>query len=503
MKSGLQFEFTEIDKEQMRKHGIRQSSVEKQMQNFAQGFPYAPVVAPATPGNGILQFSDKELEEAVTRYDKWQGEVEKFVPASGAATRMFKDLYTYMQTKEMTPEVAHFLDKIDSFAFFPELATTYPGPLMEDLKKKPENVLEYILTDKGLNFGWLPKGLIPFHEYLSRARTPFEEHIVEGTKYAQKGGKVRLHFTISPEHELAFNKLWNKLYRYYEEQHQVRLEYSYSFQHQGTDTIAVKPDNTPFRTKEGELVFRPGGHGALLQNLNSRDVDIVFIKNIDNVVPDEMKETTVAYKKALAGKLLEVQQRVFVYQKMLDEGNFEEVEHEVHAFLEKEFPGCVSPDYSKMPMELRRNVLFRTLFRPIRICGMVKNEGEPGGGPFWIEHPDGSRTLQIVEMAQLDSSDEATQKYLNQATHFNPVDLVCGVRNYQGDKYDLPTFRDDNTGFIAEKSHNGEKIKARELPGLWNGAMAKWNTLFVEVPIETFNPVKTVNDLLRPVHQVK
>ncbi|MFO7938290.1 MAG: DUF4301 family protein [Bacteroidales bacterium] len=503
MKAGLQFGFTDADKEQMRKHGIRQSSVETQMENFEKGFPYAPVVAPATTHKGIYQLSDERLHTLVERYDNWQGEVEKFVPASGAATRMFKHLYTFLENRKMTPEVEEFLEQMESFAFFPTLAAHYPGPLMEDVKERPERVLEYLLTDKGLNYGWLPKGLIPFHEYDDSQRTPFEEHIVEGVLYAKNGEKVSIHFTISPEHELAFNKLWAKLYRYYEEKYAVRLEYTYSFQHAGTDTIAVTPDNKPFRTESGELLFRPGGHGALLGNLNSRNVDILFIKNIDNVVPDGIKEVTVTYKKALAGLLLEVQEQVFHYQKMLDTEKFEEVEKQTFDFLMEQFPGCLSPDYWKMPMELRQYVLFRTLFRPIRVCGMVKNEGEPGGGPFWVEHPDGSQTLQIVEMAQLNMHDKDTQSSVNRATHFNPVDLVCGVRNYHGDNFDLPLFRDDNTGFIAEKSYNGKKIKAQELPGLWNGAMARWHTLFVEVPIETFNPVKTVNDLLRPMHQVE
>jgi len=503
MKAGLQFGFTEADKEQMRQHGIRQSSVETQMENFEKGFPYASVIAPATAERGIYQLPEDRLQRLVKRYDDWQGEVEKFVPASGAATRMFKHLYTFLQNRELAPEIKEFLENIESFAFFPELAATYPGPLMEDVKQTPEKVLTFLLTDKGLNYGWLPKGLIPFHEYPERQRTPFEEHLVEGTLYAKKEDKVTIHFTISPEHELAFNQLWGKLYRYYEDRYGVRLEYSYSFQHAGTDTIAVTPDNKPFRNEAGVLVFRPGGHGALLRNLNSRDADILFIKNIDNVVPDGIKNATVTYKKALAGLLLEVQERVFYYQEMLDTKKFDEVEQAVFDFLMEQFPGCVSPDFWKMPLELRKNVLFRTLFRPLRVCGMVQNEGEPGGGPFWVEYPDGSQTLQILEMAQLATEEPRIQEIVNKATHFNPVDLVCGVRNYQGDKFDLPSFRDDNTGFISEKSYNGKKIKAQELPGLWNGAMARWHTLFVEVPIETFNPVKTVNDLLRPMHQVE
>jgi len=503
MKSGMQFSFTAKDKEQMREHGVRQGTIEKQLHNFIEGFPYARVVEAATPEYGILQLSENQIKEAVAVYDAWNGEVEKFVPASGAATRMFKALYTFLDDGIKTNEVEKFIEQIEHFAFFPLLRQRYKGDVLLDIKQEPAKVIDFLLSEHGLGYGKLPKGLLDFHMYTDTARTPFEEHIVEGIQYAQKEGKVTLHFTISPEHEMAFNKLWEQVHLLYEQKYNVRIAYTYSFQHNGTDTLAVTADNEPFRGDVGQLVFRPGGHGALLENLNMRDTDLLFVKNIDNVVPDALKETTITYKKALAGILLKAQKQIFKYQQLLDESKLEEVEPDIVAFLQDRFPGCLSPDYSKMPAELRRRILFGTLFRPIRVCGMVKNEGEPGGGPFWVAQPDGSKGLQIVEMAQLDQNDTQTKQILAGATHFNPVDLVCGVRNYLGDKYDLPSFRDDNTGFISIKSHNGQKLKAQELPGLWNGAMAFWNTLFVEVPIETFNPVKTVMDLLRPNHQSK
>jgi Domain of unknown function (DUF4301) len=436
------------------------------------------------------------------------------VPASGAASRMFKalfefkDAFQHAQADEQLAKnkaLTAFFKDLRKFAFYQNLEESMAAKglnLSQALAdKKYDLVLANLLEDSGLGYGNLPKGLLQFHSYESFTRTPAEEHLVEGANYAKDAqGKVLLHFTVSPEHRSRFDELMAKVKNRYEKEYGVSYEIGFSEQKLSTDTIAVGLDNQPFRNKDGSLLFRPAGHGALLENLNELDADIIFVKNIDNVVPDRLKATTYTYKKAIAGLLLDYQQRIFAYLDQLDKGEAnDQLLDEIASFLEKEL--CVKTDQSFASKDLKISYLRGKLNRPIRVCGMVKNEGEPGGGPFWAKNSDGSMSLQIAESAQIDMDNAAQKAIAASATHFNPVDLVCATKDYKGRKFDLLQFRDPMTGFISEKSKDGKTLKALELPGLWNGAMADWNTLFMEVPIETFNPVKTVNDLLRDQHQ--
>jgi hypothetical protein len=359
-----------------------------------------------------------------------------------------------------------------------------------------------LLEDKWLGYGRLPKGLLRFHQYPDDARTAMEEHLVEGALYARNdAGQVNLHLTVSEEHLPLFEKLVSETCPRYEQKYNVRYSVSFSTQNPRTDTIAVDMNNAPFRLEDGSLMFRPGGHGALIDNLNQIDADIVFVKNIDNVSPDHLKEETVMYKKALAGILVEMQEKIAGYLQLIERGDYshQQVEELIY-FLQNEL--CTKNPETKL-LEDAELILYikRKLLRPLRVCGMVLNDGEPGGGPFFAVNPDGTFSLQIVEQSQLDKNNPKIQAMYTSGTHFNPVDLVCALKRPDGTKYHLPDYVDKNTGFISKKSKDGSELKALELPGLWNGAMSDWNTVFVEVPIETFNPVKTVNDLLRPQHQ--
>ena len=364
-----------------------------------------------------------------------------------------------------------------------------------------KTVVDYLLNDKGLGYGQLPKGLLLFHKYGGTQRTPLEEHLVEGALYANCNGVVHLHYTVSPEHKNLFEDCVNHVKGEYESKFNVRYCVSFSVQKPSTDTIAVNPDNTPFRNSDGSLLFRPGGHGALIENLNDVDADIVFIKNIDNVVLDKFKEDTVTYKQLLAGVLVSLQTKAFEYLRLLESGQFDDdTLKEIVRFLEQELC-CHKPGINDLEGAELVAYLKKKLNRPMRVCGVVKNVGEPGGGPFLAYNSDGTVSLQILESSQIDKDNSDYTKMFTEGTHFNPVDLVCATKDYNGDKFNLPDFVDRSTGFISSKSKNGKELKALELPGLWNGAMSDWNTVFVEVPLSTFNPVKTVNDLLREQHQ--
>ena len=325
---------------------------------------------------------------------------------------------------------------------------------------------------------------------------------MEAAKYATNtDGTAMLHFTVSPEHEQMFKDTVDKLKDSYEKKYGVRYEITYSCQKPSTDTVAIDANGALFREKDGKLLFRPGGHGALIENLNDLGQEIVFIKNIDNIVPETRMEATVTYKKVLAGLLLQLQQKTFEYLELLDEGGLTDDDlNEIIRFAQDKLMIDI-PDFVKAyePME-KIDYLYDLLNRPMRVCGMVKNEGEPGGGPFWVRNDDDEVSLQIIESSQINHGNEAQEAIFQGATHFNPVDLVCGCWNYKGEAFNLTEYVDPNTGFVSNKSKDGRELKALELPGLWNGAMADWITLFVEVPIETFNPVKTVNDLLKPMH---
>ena len=476
--------FTQSEIQQILAHGLSVEQVEKQIEAFRQGFPSLAVVKAASPEDGILCLSDAEVDAAIANYESKVDElsVVKFVPASGAATRMFKELFEFVNDNKRGKGIDTLLQNIEKFAFYEELKAT--GVDFSDDKAVVAAIIK-----EGLNYGAKPKGLVTFHNYSDGARKAIEEHLMEGAQYGASKGVSHLHFTVSPEHKEAFKTLLAERTAKYEEKFGIKYDISFSEQKSSTDTIAVNPDNTPFLTDEGKLLFRPAGHGALLSNLNDIEADIIFVKNIDNVTTDALRGDTIRYKKALAGLLLDLQSQTFAHLKALNEGATDLTE--IAEFIEQKL--C-----TKLPKEYDAELLKGILDRPIRLCGMVRNEGEPGGGPFWVKNDDGTQSLQIAESSQISAEDMPLMK---EATHFNPVDLVCGVRKADGSKFDLMLYPDPKTGFISSKSSGGRELRAQELPGLWNGAMAKWNTIFVDVPISTFSPVKVVQDLLRPQHQ--
>lgn len=504
---------TEKDLTQISSLGIAESQVLTQLHDFQEGFPFLDVVRAADVEDGILTI-DLEMQAKLRtywlNYLKQSGNVVKFVPASGAASRMFKDLYTFRDSTETVPEgasVIRFFEDIESFAFFSVL----DGYCMEihgyDVaglisQKRYKDILSILLDEKGMNYGKLPKGLLVFHKYPHELRTPFLEHLVEGALYcnSRKRG-ASLHFTVSPEHMELFKNHYRHEALRYGNRFGVQYNVTFSTQKSSTNTIAVDAENKPFRDDNGNLIFRPAGHGALIDNLNDLEGDVVFIKNIDNVVPDRLKDITVDYKIILGGMLVSIQRQVFAYLEELDDANVSEAKlHVIRRFCESKL-AMYCNHLKLMDREDLIDCLHETLNRPIRVCGMVRNEGEPGGGPFWVRRADGLISLQILEKAQLNLEDPKVEEMMKESAYFNPVDLACGIRNYKGEKFNLHKYVDKNTGFISEKSYNGRTLKALELPGLWNGAMSNWITLFVEVPIETFNPVKSVNDLLRVQHQ--
>ncbi|MET7255450.1 DUF4301 family protein [Dyadobacter fermentans] len=497
--------FIENDIQQIKERGSDLSVVEEQVRYFEKGFPFLQLSKAATVGDGIIRLTDEEIAQVISEFDKSAADGEiallKFVPASGAATRMFKSLFGFLQEDKKDKSVDEFFAKLKDFAFYEDLKTSLAADGYEIESADEKTIASYFLTAKGLGYGELPKGLLKFHNYTERSRTPLEEHLVEGAKYANAGSNVQIHFTVSPEHRDKFEKLVVEVLPSYQTQYGVRYIVSFSEQKSSTDTIAVNLDNTPFREKDNSLLFRPAGHGALLENLGQLDADIIFIKNIDNVVPDRIKGDTITYKKALAGIVLRYQKRIFGYLDKLAGNADAALLAELDGFFRNEL--CVIPPagFESWSDEKKKEYFVGKLDRPLRACGMVKNQGEPGGGPFWAENADGSSSLQIVESAQVDVDNADQNSIFKNSTHFNPVDLVCAVKNKKGELYDLKKFRDPLTGFITGKSKDGKELKAQELPGLWNGSMADWNTLFVEVPLITFNPVKTVNDLLREQHQ--
>ena len=501
------------DLEQLKAKGISEKQIEEQLACFVKGFPYLEIAASASVEKGIMVI-DKEAQasymEAWDAYLAKNKKIVKFVPASGAASRMFKNLYEFLSADYQEPTTAFeqkFFNEITKFAFYKALNAKCEQNTGKDIQAliaagEYKEIVANLLEAKGLNYGQLPKGLLLFHTYPESVRTAMEEHLAEGAMYAKNNaGEVNIHFTVSPEHQALFEQLVAEKAGEYEDQFSVKYDVSFSIQKPSTDTVAAAMDNTPFRDKNGKLLFRPGGHGALIENLNDVDADVVFIKNIDNVVPDSFKCATVIYKKVIAGVLVSLQQKIFHYLELIEGGKYthEQVEEMIH-FLQDDL--CVKNPDTKL-LEDAELILYikGKLERPLRVCGMVKNVGEPGGGPFLAVNPDGTISSQVLESSQIDIKDPAKKAMFEQGTHFNPVDLVCAVKNHKGEKYNLPEYVDKNTGFISFKSKDGRELKALELPGLWNGAMSNWNTVFVEVPIETFNPVKTVNDLLRPEHQ--
>ena len=500
------------DLKQISLRGITEEQVEHQLDEIKQGFPFLKIEAAASIGKGIMSPTENEMNKYLSTWDTYLTgchKIVKFVPASGAASRMFKNLYSFLDAdydKPTTEFEKEFFENIKKFAFKKELCNackTNDGKCVTCLMDNGEykKIVENLLEEKGLNYGHLPKGLLLFHSYEEGPRTPMEEHLVEAAMYAQSEGQANVHFTVSHEHLELFKKKVAEKIDMYAEKFGVKYNISFSEQKANTDTIAANPDNTPFRNEDGSLLFRPGGHGALIENLNDIDADVIFIKNIDNVVPDRLKGETVKYKKLLAGILVDLQTRAFNYLKLLDTGNYTHAQlEEIIRFLQRDLC-CRRNDIKELEDAELVIYLHNKLNRPMRVCGMVKNVGEPGGGPFLCYNQDGTISLQILESSQIDKSNEKYVQMFKEGTHFNPVDLVCATKDYKGNTFHLPDYVDKSTGFISSKSKNGRDLKALELPGLWNGAMSDWNTVFVEVPIETFNPVKTVNDLLREQHQ--
>ena len=505
--------FDEKDLEQFKKKGTTADKVQAQLELIKNGFPFLELDAAASIGNGIISVDESQCDKYIKTWDTYCSSdhvITKFVPASGAASRMFKDLFAFLDGNMDVPSTAfekNFFDNIEKFAFYKELdeaCLKNDGKSIKDLMAggQYKAVVANLLGAAGLNYGALPKGLLKFHSYGAASRTPLEEHMAEGAMYATGAdGTVRIHFTVSPEHKQLFKELSESCSKSLSKRYGTAYSISFSEQKPSTDTVAAAADGTPFRNDDGSILFRPGGHGALIENLNDLDTDVVFIKNIDNVVPDHIKTDTVTYKKLLAGILVSVQDKIFEYLRLLDSGKYTaEQLKKVTDFVQNTLC-CRSKDLDNKSEQELAAWLRSKLNRPIRVCGMVKNVGEPGGGPFLAYNADGTVSLQILESSQIDLGDERKKEMFTKGTHFNPVDLVCAVRDYKGAPFNLPAYVDKSTGFISSKSKNGRELKALELPGLWNGAMSDWNTLFVEVPLSTFNPVKTVNDLLRPQHQ--
>ncbi|MGQ1948033.1 DUF4301 family protein [Geofilum sp. OHC36d9] len=496
--------------------GISPEKLQQQLTRFKNGFRSLNVLRPATENDGIRVLTKNDTIQLINSYEAALKEnltVGKFVPASGAATRMFKDLYQFLEQPEAIDStienqyINQFLEQLDNFAFFPLLKAKMTSGDLENRDKRKllaKAIVSAVLNENGLNYGQLPKGLLHFHQSNGRITTAMEDQIGEGCRYVKNAdGRVKIHFTVSPEHHPLFSQKLEEVRNMVENLYDSKLDVSFSFQKPHTDTIAVTPENTPFRDENGELVFRPGGHGALIENLNDQDFELIFIKNIDNIVPSYLWSETITYKKALAGLLLQLKNKIFAFLRQLDNNSTPELYSAIEQFLKDDLHVRIPPSIGQQPGDEQKAFFKHYLDRPIRVCGMVRNEGEPGGGPFWVAGEAGLESLQILESSQLNLSDSHQATMIKEATHFNPVDLVCYTYNYRGQKFNLTRYTDPETGFISNKTLNGKHVKALELPGLWNGAMANWVTLFVEVPISTFNPVKTVNDLLRSQHQPK
>ncbi|WP_062056853.1 DUF4301 family protein [Aquimarina longa] len=514
---------TDKDIKLIKTKGLTVDKVLSQIETFKNEIPFVSLRSAATLDNGILKFTEHYQSELIKLYNSRVQNLEtiKFVPASGAATRMFKDLFRFLDNYDFEKEslnsytnhekanaIRLFLIGLEKFPFFDivieKVKKSYPRFRSLSEGKQLYIFVEMMLKEKGLNYGVFPKGLLPFHNYIDSIATAFEEHLYEAAGYnTNDKGDSKLHFTISREHLNAFKDEFERIKKKVEEKTNTNFSITYSFQKPETDTIAVTEDNEPFRNEDGSLLFRPGGHGALIENLDDLDGDIIYIKNIDNVVVRKYQDEVSGYKKVLAGKLIEIQDEVFRILNAIDKEKPSEAElKDIKKFLVQQLNVTLPLDFDKFADKYKLQFLRKSLDRPIRVCGMVINEGEPGGGPFWVKRENGRSVLQIIETPQIDKTNYRQDEILKSATHFNPVDLVCGVRDYKGEKFNLLEFVDPETGFITKKTMNGKVLKALELPGLWNGAMANWISVFVEVPLTTFNPVKTVNDLLKSAHQV-
>ena len=497
---------TEKDLKQIAQRGITEEQIKTQLKEFETGFPFLKLEAAASVGNGIVAPNESERKQYVKAWEDYKAagkRIVKFVPASGAASRMFKNMFAFVDADYDVPTTdfeKKYFDEIEKFAFYEALDAVCVKNEGKGIKAlmaegKYKVVAANMLKADGLNYGQLPKGMLLFHKYPEGSRTPMEEHLVEGALYAASNGEAHVHFTVSHDHLAFFKAKVAEKADGFAQKYGIKYDITFSEQKPSTDTVAANPDNTPFREADGSLLFRPGGHGALIENLNEIEADVIFIKNIDNVVPDRLKPETVEWKQVIAGVLVSLQKQAFEYLRVLDNNPSDAQIAQIAKFVEKNL--CTNPKGQKVDADYLR----KKLNRPMRVCGVVKNVGEPGGGPFLTYNQDGTVSLQILESSQIDTNNAEYMKMFTQGTHFNPVDLVCAVKDYKGQPFNLPDFVDKTTGFISSKSKGGKELKALELPGLWNGAMSDWCTIFVEVPLGTFNPVKTVNDLLRDQHQ--
>ncbi|WP_246124782.1 DUF4301 family protein [Algibacter pacificus] len=513
--------FSEKDTRQINSKGIALKQVEAQVSRIKNGMTYSNLIAAANIGKGIESYNSYKSQEFIKRFEDKQNELDivKFVPASGAASRMFKFLFQFLKNFDSNNEtidayienkndklIKTFVAGLENFPFYTEVLTKakaiYPN---YDNFSKSEACTAFVKTmldENALNYSFFPKGLLPFHTYNNVAVTAFREHLLESTLYASSNNKANLHFTVSEKHHKYFNAELSKIKSELEEKTNTTFNVSFSYQKEETETLALTTDNQIYRNEDGSILFRPAGHGALIENLNDLDHDIVFIKNIDNIVVFEKNKDVSEYKKMLGGVLVEAQERVFNFLKRLDDTDVSEAELlEIAQFITSKMNVSIGDDFDDLASEDKKNYLKTKLNKPIRVCGMVENVGEPGGGPFYVKDKNGDVSLQIVEFAQIDIDNTAQADIVKNASHFNPTDLVCGIKNYKGEKFNLLNYVDPEAAFITMKTQNGTDIQALELPGLWNGSMADWISIFVEVPLNTFSPVKTVNDLLKPEHQ--
>jgi hypothetical protein len=513
---------TAIQEKQLQDKGISEETLEKQLYRFKNGFPGVVLNRAATINDGIVPIEELDADTLISNYEAVRNQLEiiKFVPASGAATRMFKFLHEFLNNFNQNKQsINSYINKNKANDLFTFLVGRRDLPfyddVMESIKKKNSNwptkskieketiFVEEVLASNGFNYASMPKGLVPFHKYKDHSATAFEEHLFEASAYASSNGKAKLHFTIAPAFENAFAAEFDQIKKNIEERTKTKFDIAFSYQSPATDTLAVDLKDHPIVIEDGTLFFRPAGHGALINNLNELDADLIFIKNIDNVTISSLEQETSHYKKLLAGYLLHLRTQAFEYLQILENNDVEDsTREEIEKFVTKQLSAVLPKDYYKYKTNYQLEHLYHQLDRPLRVCGMVKNEGEAGGGPFWVHNQRGELSIEIVETAQMNKNDQRQKKIAKEATHFNPVDLICNVRNHKGEKYDLTEYCDEDTGFITYKSRLGQEIKAQELPGLWNGGMAYWNTIFVEVPLITFNPVKTVTDLLKSAHQL-
>lgn len=518
LQKAIEMGFTPLDFAQIQEHGILLQNIQNQLDFFKNGIAKTVLVEPATVSNGILKLSENDFQQKADFFDanKSNFKLVKFVPASGAASRMFKFLSEFLNdfdvenesinayvNRKKDNELLIFIVGLEKFPFFKKVDAKLKEIFSDfdnlESDYKNFNFIKMLLSKEHFDFANKPKAILPFHKYSTHVASPIEEHLYECVYYSSSNGISNLHFTVSETHQKDFENIINAIKGEIEKETDTKINISFSYQNKKTDAISVDFSNRPFRDASGKLTFRPGGHGALIENLNNLDADIIFIKNIDNVIQNH-KEINILYKKVLAGILIELQQQIFNYLNDIEKN--EEVDlSEIIAFAKKSLNIKFPDGFSKYTLENKISFLQNILDRPIRICGIVKNEGDIGGGPFWVRDSKGTVSLQIVETSQIDLANADQARILANATHFNPVDLVCGLRNHRNQKFDLAQFVDHNSGFIVEKNKDGAPLKGYELPGLWNGAMAKWITVFVEVPLTTFNPVKIVNDLLKPAHQ--